>query len=71
MIWVGQILFIRRTALAVGLCAALSACGQRGDLYLPNTPEANARTRLPGVVFMPGKAVAASEPAQPGSSPAR
>lgn len=49
----------------------LSACGQSGDLYLPHTPEAAQRTRLPGVVFLPVKSgTQAGAASQPASAPA-
>lgn len=37
---------------ALGACAlALSACGQKGDLYLPTEPEAAQRATLPRSVL--------------------
>ena len=65
---VGQILFTPRLALAVGACLLVSACGQRGDLYLPSSEAGKQRTRLPGVVFMPTKN-AAQTPAAAASAP--
>jgi hypothetical protein len=53
----------------VGASLLLAACGQRGDLYLPQTPEAAQRTRLPGIVFLPTQSPAQS-PASAASSPA-
>jgi predicted small lipoprotein YifL len=41
-----------RAAVATALCAALvlSACGQKGNLYLPNDPEFKQRATLPDIV---------------------
>ncbi|MBD9403610.1 lipoprotein [Comamonas sp. CMM02] len=49
MLNVYQIL-VRCIALAV-CTAALSACGQRGDLYLPTEPAAQDRATLPDTVL--------------------
>jgi predicted small lipoprotein YifL len=58
-----------RVAVASALCAAvvLSACGQKGNLYLPNDPEFKQRATLPDIVRrqLPGStaAPAATPPA--------
>ena len=49
MLNASQIL-VRCIALAV-CTAALSACGQRGDLYLPTEPAAQDRATLPDTVL--------------------
>ena len=38
-------------ATALALHAGLSACGQKGPLYLPQTPAAAERATLPQTVF--------------------
>ena len=35
-------------------CLLLSACGQRGALYIPNTPEAAQRSTIGDVLTQPG-----------------
>ncbi|MGE8396458.1 MAG: LPS translocon maturation chaperone LptM [Comamonas sp.] len=49
MLNANQIL-VRCFALAV-CTAALGACGQRGDLYLPSEPAAKNRASLPDTVI--------------------
>ncbi len=60
------------------LCAALTACGQKGNLYLPNDPEFQQRAKLPEIVRrqLPGNAAipatnAASAPANAASAAGR
>nr|WP_236904160.1 lipoprotein [Comamonas serinivorans] len=48
----------------------MAGCGQRGDLYLPQSPEAAQRTRLPGVVFLPSPSQSANPSANRPASPA-
>ena len=53
------------------VCAVLvAACGQKGNLYLPNDPEFQQRAKLPDIVRrqLPGSAVVPS--ASPASTPA-
>jgi hypothetical protein len=45
-------------AIVLAVCtAALGACGQRGDLYLPTEPAAKERASLPDTVIptLPGQ----------------
>ena len=60
---------------AVGLAlvgVGLTACGQRGPLYLPTGPAAKDRATLPELLIPGGKPAsapdAAGAPAQPGQS---
>ncbi|MGJ7508465.1 LPS translocon maturation chaperone LptM [Variovorax sp. GT1P44] len=58
---------------AVGLAlvgVGLTACGQRGALYLPTGPAAKDRATLPELLIPGGKPAsdAAAAPAQPGPS---
>ena len=46
---------------AVGLAGALAGCGQRGPLYLPDTPAARQRATLPETLWPAGHE--AAEPA--------
>jgi predicted small lipoprotein YifL len=55
------------TGAALMLCAGLSACGQKGPLYLPHTPAAAGRATLPQTVF--GGGAKASAPAAVASAP--
>ncbi|MDO5290623.1 MAG: lipoprotein [Pseudomonadota bacterium] len=51
---------------AVGMTVALlSACGQRGPLYIPDTPAAAQRATLPQTVL----GGSSSQPAPPASAP--
>jgi len=54
--------------VASALCGAvvLSACGQKGNLYMPNDPEFQQRAKLPDIVRrqLPGN------PAAPAATPA-
>jgi predicted small lipoprotein YifL len=61
-----------RTVVAYALCATalLSACGQKGALYMPNDPEFQQRATLPEIVRrqLPGNK--ATPAATPASAPA-
>jgi hypothetical protein len=52
------------------MMAALSACGQKGNLYMPNDPEFQQRAKLPEIVRrqLPGNT--ATPAATPASSAA-
>ena len=75
-----QKILVRASALgaSVATCIAvlLSACGQKGALYMPNDPEFKQRATLPEIVRrqlpdLPGTANApAKAPATPPASPA-
>ncbi len=56
-------------AFALAALAALSACGQRGALYLPTEPAAAQRATLPQVLTGSGNK-AAPAPADAASAPA-
>ncbi|MFC2590133.1 MAG: lipoprotein [Ottowia sp.] len=59
---------------AVGLAGALAGCGQRGPLYLPDTPAARQRATLPETLWPAGHEAAepAAEPAaESAAEPAR
>jgi len=43
--------FILITGTLLATAAALSACGQKGSLYVPKTPAAQQRATLPQTVF--------------------
>jgi hypothetical protein len=51
-----QKILVRGASLRVGVASAccavalLSACGQKGNLYLPNDPEFQQRAKLPDIV---------------------
>lgn len=62
MLNASQIL-VRCIALAV-CTAALAACGQRGDLYLPSEPAAQNRASLPDAVLPVLPTRTPSEPAK-------
>jgi predicted small lipoprotein YifL len=59
---------ILATSLALVMAAALSACGQKGPLQIPDTPAAQQRATLPQTVF--GGARAPAHPASAASAPA-
>ncbi|PIT74098.1 lipoprotein [Limnohabitans sp. G3-2] len=67
-----KVLKILVTAHAlVGGAAMLSACGQKGALFLPSTPESLGRATLPQTLKMwpaPTESVPPAQPA-PGASP--
>ncbi|WP_310609778.1 LPS translocon maturation chaperone LptM [Limnohabitans sp.] len=73
-----QTILVRRTSLRAGvasaLCAAavLAACGQKGNLYLPNDPEFQQRAKLPDLVRrqLPGNTAAPATPPASATSPA-
>ena len=44
-------ILFRRFVLAVGVAAMVSACGQRGALYLPNDVPPEQRSPFPQVVI--------------------
>ncbi len=58
-------------------CAALTACGQKGNLYMPNDPEFQQRATLPQIVrrqfpgdaAAPAPATAASTATTPAAAP--
>jgi predicted small lipoprotein YifL len=56
-------------AYALSACAVLTACGQKGALYLPNDPEFQQRATLPDIVRrqLPGSTATPSTP--PASAP--
>jgi predicted small lipoprotein YifL len=57
-------MFVRQilvSALCLALAAGLSACGQKGPLYLPTDPAAKNRATLPQVLT-PGRNADAAEP---------
>ncbi|PUE59046.1 hypothetical protein B9Z44_05245 [Limnohabitans curvus] len=60
-----------RACVASALCAvaALTACGQKGNLYMPSDPEFQQRAKLPDIVRrqLPGNTTA---PAPAATSPA-
>ncbi len=53
---------LARIAMAVLAAAALGACGQKGQLFIPRTPAAAQRATLPQTVFG-GAAAAPTAPA--------
>jgi predicted small lipoprotein YifL len=59
---------ILATGLAFATLAALSACGQKGPLFLPHTPAAQQRATLPQTMF--GGAHTPAQPASAASAPA-
>ena len=65
-----------RACVASALCASalLTACGQKGNLYMPNDPEFKQRATLPDIVRrqLPGNtaAPAASPASSAASAPA-
>ncbi|HMN20342.1 MAG TPA: lipoprotein [Ottowia sp.] len=56
---------------APGLAAILllTACGQKGALYIPNTPAAAQRATLPQTVFGGATAAPATPTSQPPAAP--
>ncbi|WP_310614387.1 LPS translocon maturation chaperone LptM [Limnohabitans sp.] len=63
-----------RAGVASVLCAvaALSACGQKGALYMPNDPEFKQRATLPDIVRrqLPGNTPAPAAGAASSAAPA-
>jgi len=63
-----------RAGVASALCAlvALTACGQKGNLYMPNDPEFKQRDTLPDIVRrqFPGNTPAPAVGAASSPSPA-
>jgi len=61
-----------RACVASALCASalLTACGQKGNLYMPNDPEFKQRATLPDIVRrqLPGEM--ATPPSSAASAPA-
>jgi predicted small lipoprotein YifL len=76
-------ILVTRVVLVLGVATLLlSACGQKGPLYLPNDPDFNQRARLPDIVGrqfpdLPGtakpatSATSAASAAAPAASAAR
>ena len=60
----------RPWALAVAAVTLLSACGQRGPLYLPQTPAAAHRATLPQTVWGGRATPPATASSAPASAPA-
>jgi predicted small lipoprotein YifL len=56
------------TGAALLLCTGFSACGQKGPLYLPQTPASVGRATLPQTVFG-GSSAKASAPVAAASAP--
>jgi Prokaryotic lipoprotein-attachment site len=72
-----QKILVRGTSLGAGVASALcvvallTACGQKGNLYMPNDPEFKQRATLPDIVRrqFPGEATApAANPATSAAS---
>jgi len=71
-----QKILVRGASLGAGVASALcavallTACGQKGNLYMPNDPEFKQRATLPDIVRrqLPGNT--ATPAATPASSPA-
>ena len=61
-----------RTYVASACCvlALLAACGQKGNLYLPNDPEFQQRAKLPDIVRRQLPGTTAAPAATPASSAA-
>ena len=61
-----------RVAVATALCAAvvLSACGQKGNLFLPNDPEFKQRATLPDIVRRQLPGATPTPAATPAATPA-
>lgn len=60
---------ILASALAPIVLVALGGCGQKGPLYIPDTPAAAQRATLPQTVWGGARAAPASAPA-PAAEPA-
>jgi len=61
-----------RVGVASALCAAatFTACGQKGNLYMPNDPEFQQRAKLPDIVRRQIPSISATPAAAPASSTA-
>jgi len=61
-----------RIGVASALCAvaAFTACGQKGNLYMPNDPEFQQRAKLPDIVRRQIPSLSAPPAAVPASSAA-
>ena len=61
-----------RTGVASALCAVatLTACGQKGNLYMPNDPEFQHRATLPDIVRRQIPGMSATPAQAPASSAA-
>jgi predicted small lipoprotein YifL len=57
-------------AYALCACAVLTACGQKGALYMPNDPEFQQRATLPEIVRRQLPGSTATPPANTASAPA-
>ena len=59
-------------AFALSAVVVLSACGQKGNLYLPNDPEFQQRAKLPDIVRrqLPGSTATPAAPPASGTAPA-
>ena len=58
------------TALwCAGVLLSLSACGQRGSLYIPNTPEAAQRSTIGDVLTQPSSPATSTTPAPATQTP--
>jgi len=70
MLKANQIL-VRSIALAAcaASLAALSACGQKGPLYLPTDPAAQGRATLPETLGISSKPSTTATPADPTKPP--
>jgi hypothetical protein len=72
-----QMILVRGASLGAGVASALcavallTACGQKGNLYMPNDPEFKQRATLPDIVrrqFPSGAATPAASPASSAAS---
>jgi hypothetical protein len=72
-----QKILVRGISLRLGVAsvccamAVLSACGQKGNLYLPNDPEFQQRAKLPDIVRrqLPGSPTPAATAASNATAP--
>lgn len=55
--------------LCAGVLLSLSACGQRGSLYIPNTPEAAQRSTISDVLTKPSSPATSTTPAPATQTP--
>ncbi len=58
-------ILVRRFALVASVAVLLVACGQRGPLYLPQSPAAAQRATLPQTLLPIEKVAPPSAPATP------